>query len=170
MTQEARRPGDKATHLMHGPTLSFFLKNHTWLDLFIVKSAKSVAAYRKLPAPFIAGHDFIYIALSFKKAAPIAKSTLTRSLMKVSPDALHQSFTRTLDSVDDFTCFRLLRAEASNALDTAKNHHIATLLSDAPSAEAKCREIPNLRIKASTTTLNHTTLITSISSWSGSVI
>ena len=41
--------------------------SHTWLDLFIVKNAESVVAYHKSPAPFIAGHDFIYISLSHVK-------------------------------------------------------------------------------------------------------
>ena len=215
----------------------FHCGSHAWLDLFIVKSAESIVAYHKSPAPFIPGHDFIYISLSCKKHAPVAKSILTCSLKKVSPVALHHSLTRhisllqshtpfppntsiatiptpeivlgpcpinidhveralttsitatfnetaplrrvilstrrkpwvspqiralmkardrayrtarTSGCVHDFARFCLLRAEASNALDTAKYNHIATRLSDAPSAETKWRELRNLRITAPT--------------------
>ena len=57
---------------------------------------------------------------------------------------------RTSGSVEDFARFRLLRAETSNTLDSAKYHDIVTRLSDAPNAEAKWRELRNLRITAPT--------------------
>ena len=45
--------------------------------------------------------------------------------------------------------FRALRSEVCNALDTAKNRHIASCLAEAPSAEAKWRELRRLGLSAS---------------------
>ena len=45
--------------------------------------------------------------------------------------------------------FRLLRSEVCNALDVAKNQHIATRLAEVPTAEAKWRELRRLRISKS---------------------
>ena len=57
---------------------------------------------------------------------------------------------RTSGSADDLARFRLLCAEASNALNSAKNRHIAARLSDAPSAESKWRELRSIYITSST--------------------
>ena len=48
---------------------------------------------------------------------------------------------RSSGSAADFARFRSLRAQASNALDSAKNGHVACRLADAPTAEAKWREL-----------------------------
>ena len=45
--------------------------------------------------------------------------------------------------------FRALRSEVCNALDSAKNQHIASRLAEAPSAEAKWRELRRLGLSAS---------------------
>ena len=69
-----------------------------------------------------------------------------RALMK-SRDRAYR-LARSSGSVVDFARFRSLRAQASNALDSAKNRHVACRFADAPSAEAKWRELRRLHVSS----------------------
>ena len=69
-----------------------------------------------------------------------------RALMK-SRDRAYR-LARSSGSAADLTRFRLLRAQASNALDTAKNKHVACRLAEAPSAEGKWRELRRLHVSS----------------------
>ena len=92
---------------------------------------------------------------AFDAIAPLRKIILSsrrkpwvnaqiRALMQ-SRDRAYR-LARASHSPADIARFRALRSQASNALDSAKNRHIASRLADAPSANAKWREIRQLRV------------------------
>ena len=54
--------------------------------------------------------------------------------------------TRSSGATADIARFRSLRAQASNALDTAKNDHVASRLAAAPSTDAKWHELRRLHV------------------------
>ena len=90
--------------------------------------------------------------------APLQKAVLSshrkpwvnpqiRALMKKSRDRAYR-LACSSGSATDFARFRSLRAQASNALDSAKNRHVACRLADAPSAKAKWRELRRLHVSS----------------------
>ena len=72
--------------------------SHTWIDLFLVKSDDRVLAYRKSPAPFIAGHDIIELTLACSKPPPIARRVPLRSLKRVNLGELERHLTHQLET------------------------------------------------------------------------
>ena len=79
--------------------------SYTWIDLFIIKSDDRVLTYTKSDAPFIAGHDFIEIAIASSEPPPVTKSLLLRDLKRVSPELLHLALPLHLPSPDTLTPF-----------------------------------------------------------------
>ena len=53
---------------------------------------------------------------------------------------------RSSSSATDLARFRSLRSQTSNALDSAKNAHVASRLADAPFVDAKWRELRRLHV------------------------
>ena len=89
--------------------------------------------------------------------APLRKAVLSsrrkpwvnpqiRALMKFHDCAYRLAHSS--GSAADFVRFRSLRAQASNALDCAKNRHVACRLAHAPSAEARWRELRRLHVSS----------------------
>ena len=190
-------------------------------------------SYSKSDTPFITGHDFIVLSLTYAKLPSTAKSVMLRDLKRVDPESLCPALSRylptpfphapfssysfiattitaelvsgpslvdtnasqralscalisALDSVaplcklilssrhkpwvnpqiralmrsrdrayrlarssgsaTDLARFRSLRSQTSNALDSAKNTHVASRIADAPSAEAKWPELRRLHV------------------------
>ena len=79
--------------------------SHTWIDLFIVKSDDRVLTYSKSDAPFIAGHDFIEIAIACCEPPPVTKSVLLHDLKRVIPELLRLALPLHLSSLDTLTPF-----------------------------------------------------------------
>ena len=91
----------------------------------------------------------------FDSVAPLRRFTLSsrrkpwvnpqiRALMK-SRDRVYR-LARSSGATADIARFRSLRAQASNALDTAKNDHVASRLAAAPSTDVKWRELRQLHV------------------------
>ena len=72
-----------------------------------------------------------------------------RALMRTRDRAYRVA--RSSGSMTDLQLFRTARANASNALDTAKNRYIASRLEEAAGPEAKWRELRRLRVSGSNT-------------------
>ena len=77
------------------------------------------------------------------------ESAELRALMRTRDRAYR--IARTSGSVIDLQHFRTARANAYNALDTAKNHYIASRLEETAGSEAKWRELRRLRVSGSNT-------------------
>ena len=67
-----------------------------------------------------------------------------RALMR-SRDRAYR-LARSSGSATDLARFRALRSQTSNALDSAKNAHVASRIADTPSVEAKWRELRRLHV------------------------
>ena len=74
--------------------------SHSWIDLFIVGNLDCLQSYSKSSAPFIAGHNFIEIALDCNKPPLVERSIPSRDLKRVNPDSLCQALSHHLPTPD----------------------------------------------------------------------